>query len=148
MVLERIHADLISAMKSGDATRRDILRFLESDCKKKAIDARKEALTDEEALKVIASHIKSRKDSVAQFRAGGREDLAIPEEAAILVLEAYLPEQMSDRELETIVREFLAESGAVDDKNRGPAIGAVMKRVAGKADGGRVREMMEKILKK
>lgn len=146
MLLEKIHGDLIAAMKSGDAERRDVLRFLESDLKKRAIDARKEALSDEEAQKVVASHVKARKDSVLQFRSGGREDLAIPEEAAILILESYLPEQMSDVDLEAAVREALSENGITDAKEMGRAMGAVMKRIAGRADGNRVKVMVGKIL--
>lgn len=147
MLSQKIHEDLVLAMKSGDTERRDILRFLEADIKKKAIDTRKE-LTDEEVQKAIASQIKSRKDSVAQFRSGGREDLAAPEISAITILEAYLPAQMEDEELLVIVKESLSEAGIVDAKDIGRAMGAVMSKIAGRADGNRVREMVVKMLGK
>ncbi len=147
MLSQKIHEDLIVAMKSGDTGRRDVLRFLEADIKKKSIDTRRE-LSDEEVQKAITSQIKSRKDSIAQFRSGGREDLAEPEVSAIAILEAYLPEQMSDEDLGSIVRGALAESGVDDLKDMGRAMGAVMPKVAGRADGNRVKDMVIKVLTK
>ena len=143
---ETIHADLIRAMKAGEVAKRDTLRFLESDLKKRAIDARKNALSDEEAQKAVASQIKARKDSVEQFREGGREDLATLELEAIAILEAYLPAQMPDEELEQLVRDALAQSGITDAKDMGRAMGAVMPKIAGRADGNRVRKVVAKIL--
>lgn len=136
MLAQTIHTDLISAMKSGDTACRDVLRFLESDLKKRAIDSRKE-LTDEDIQKVIASHIKSRRDSVAQFRLGNREDLVGAELDAIVLLEKYLPRQMSQEELETFVAETLGSFGTVDI---GKAMGVLMPKISGRADGNRVRE--------
>lgn len=143
---QQIHADLIGAMKSGEAEKRDVLRFLESAMKKVMVDSRKETLTDEEVRKVIASQIKSRKDSVEQFRSGNREDLAEPEERAIELLGVYMPKQMDDAELETLVRGALEAAGVSDAKDMGRAMGAVMPKVSGRADGNRVREMVQKLL--
>lgn len=145
MLFQKIHEDLVTAMKSGDTKRRDVLRFLESDIKKREIDERKE-LSDEEVQKVIASQIKSRRDSIVQFRAGGREDLAEPEELAIRILEAYLPEQMDDEELEALVKTTLEESGISSVKDMGRAMGVVIAKIAGRADGNRVRESVQKFL--
>lgn len=143
---EQIHEDLIASMKSGETEKRDVLRFLESAIKKRAIDNKKQDLSDEEVQKVIASQIKSRRDSVGQFRAGNRVDLAEPEERAIRMLETYLPEQMGDEEIEALVQEALEKYGVTSEKDMGRAMGAIMPQVQGRADGNRVRKVVQKLL--
>lgn len=139
---------LKEAMKSGDALRRDTLRMLQSAAKNVAIDKRKPVteLTDAETEDVIRRLVKQRKDSIEQYRAGGREDLASKEESELSLLAAYLPASMPEAELRALVEEALREAGIADKSKMGQAMGVVMKKVAGRASGDDVRKMVESLL--
>lgn len=122
------------------------LRPVLSALKQASIDARKE-LTNEEIVKILTTEVKKRKDAMEQFKQGGREDLVKQAENEIKVISAYLPAQMDDAALATIVTETIKELGATDAKKAGQVVGAVMKKVKGQADGGRVKAMVESQLK-
>ncbi|MDO8584271.1 MAG: GatB/YqeY domain-containing protein [bacterium] len=139
MLKEKLQEDLKAAMKAGDAEKRDVLRMLSSAIKNKEIDKRIE-LTDEQALDVIASEVKKRKESVVQFTAGNRPELATKEEAEIKILAIYLPEQLGEEELKKIVTETLA---GMDKSDVGGAMKAVMAKVKGKADGALVSKLVK-----
>ncbi|MFA6306628.1 MAG: GatB/YqeY domain-containing protein [Patescibacteria group bacterium] len=146
-LLEQINQDLVLAMKSKDAETTSVLRMLIAAARNKEITLRKDGqaeLTDEQALEVLSSEIKKRRDSVEAYAAGGRQDLVDKENSEIKILEKYLPEQMSDDELEKVVKEVIA-AGAADF---GRIMGQTMARVKGKADGGKVGEIVKKILAK
>ena len=124
-----------------------VLRMLVAALRNKEISLRDGGaveLTDEQAQEVVASEIKKRKDSVEAYVAGGRQELADKESAEIKILEKYLPEQMGDVELKKIIEEVIA-AGATDF---GRVMGQVMARVKGKADGGKVGELVKKSLGK
>lgn len=140
MLKEKLSQDLKDAMKAAEAQKRDVLRMLVSAVKNKEIEKRTE-LTDEQVMDVIASEVKKRKDSIAQFTAGGRPELAAKEEDEIKVLATYLPEQMGDEELKKIVTETV--SGMT---NVGEAMKAVMAKVKGKADGALVSKLVKDAL--
>lgn len=145
---QNILDELKTAMKEGDALRRDTLRLVQSALKNEAIEKRKpaEELDDAEVQIVLKRMLKQRKDSIEQYEAGGRADLAEHETNEAKLLEAYLPKEMSDVELETVVREALSEAGIVDKAQFGQAMGMAMKAVAGEASGDRVKDMVGKIL--
>jgi uncharacterized protein YqeY len=146
---ETINNDLKQAMKEKKQGVLLVLRMLLSALKDKEIALRKGEeinLTEEQVIEVIASEIKKRKDSVLAYEQGGRSDLARTEKDEILILEKYLPPQLSDEELEKIVKEEIASFGEAGLKDMGKIIGRIMPRVKGKADGGRVSEMVKKIL--
>ena len=103
-------------------------------------------LDDAGVLSVIKRLSKQRKESILQFEAAGRQDLADPEKAELAVLESYLPQMMSQEEIEPIAKAKLAEIGATDKSKMGVAIGAVMKELAGQADGGDVKAVVERLL--
>lgn len=103
-------------------------------------------LDDTATLGVIKRLAKQRKESIVQFEAAGRHDLSEPEKAELLVLEAYLPQLMSQEEIEPIAKAKLAEMGPIDKSKIGMAIGALMKELAGKADGGDVKAVVERLL--
>ncbi len=142
MLKEKLSSDLKEAMKAGDAAKRDVLRMLTSAIKNKEIEKRVE-LTDEQVLEVISSEVKKRRESVAQFTAGNRPELAEKEEAEIALLIGYLPEQINEEELKKIVLETVAE---LADKNVGNAMKAVMAKVKGKADGALVSKLVKDAL--
>lgn len=144
-----LNTQLKEAMKAGDVLKRDTVRLIQSAVKNSAIDKRQEValLSDEEVMEVIKRLVKQRKDSIEQYRAGGREDLAEKEAAELAILEAYLPAEMSDEELRDLITETLAESGITAPAQMGQAMGLAMKKVSGRASGDRVRAFVESALK-
>ena len=133
--------DMKTAMKAHDTTSLGVIRFLMSEIKNAQIDG---AGSDDASLqKVIASQVKKTKEAIGEFEAAGRQDLADEEKNKLTVMEKYLPKQLSDSDLETLVREVKETVGTV--KSPGQLIGAVMKKVAGQADGARVKAMVEKV---
>ena len=103
-------------------------------------------LDDAGVLSVIKRLAKQRKESIVQFEAAGRNELAEPEKLELVVLDSYLPQMMSQEEIEPIAKAKLAELGVTDKSKIGVAIGAVMKELAGKADGGDVKAVVERLL--
>jgi len=146
-LLAQINDDLKEAMKGKDAATLSTLRMLIAAARNKEITLREggEAeLTDEQIIEVVSSEIKKRRDSAEAYTSGGRPELAEKETAEIATLQKYLPAQLSDEELEKIVKEVIA-SGA---DNFGKVMGQVMARAKGKADGGKVGELVKKLLAK
>ncbi len=144
-VKEKIVADMKEAMKAKDMTKVSTLRLLLSEIKNKEIDKKGE-LTDEEIYALIQKAVKQRKESIEQYRSGGRNDLVQKEEAELKILESYLPEQLSKDELERIIEEAIKETGATTMKDMGKVMKIVMPKVKGRADGKIVNEMVKKKL--
>jgi len=134
-ISEQIQKDMTAAMKARDERRLSTLRMVRAALKNREIDKRA-ALDDREAMQVLGTLIKQRKDSVEQFSKGGRQDLADKEAAEITVIEAYLPKAVGEEEILATVRATLAEMGSPTMKD----MGAVMKNVMAKfaASGARV----------
>jgi uncharacterized protein YqeY len=146
---QKISEDLKAAMKSGDTLKRDTLRFLDSAIKNAEIEKKKreEGLNDEEIQEVIARSVKQRRDSIAQYEAGGRADLAEKEKKEMEILMAYMPTQMSEEEVKEEVKKVIAETGATSKSEMGKAMGAAMTKLKGKADGNLVKKIVEEELK-
>ena len=133
MLTLRINDDLKSAMRSGDSRRRDALRLLTAAIKQKEVDERK-TLTDEDVVGVIEKMIKQRRDSVAQFEKGGREDLAEGERFELSVLDGYMPAGLSDAEIDAAVEAAISEVGAKGPSDMGKVMGPLKSKLAGRAD--------------
>ena len=142
---EKLKADLIEAMKNKDVLKRETIRFLNSAIKQIEVDERR-SLSDEDIIKLIQKSLKQREDSITQFKAGGREDLVEHEVAQANILKAYLPQQLSDEELEEKMREIIVQVGASSIKDMGKIMGVANKALAGIADGKRINEATKKIL--
>ena len=140
---ERIDADLKEAMRSKDELGTSVLRMLKSAVKYKEVEPGGHALEDSGVLAVIQTLIKQRRDSVEQFRAGGRPDLADKEEKEIARLQSYLPAQMSPDELHAEVRATIAQVGAKSPKDMGAVMKALLPKVQGKAEGKAVSEAVK-----
>ena len=136
---ERLKAEITTAMRSGDALRRDTLRMAENAIYN-AEKRDRRTYADDEVAAVIAREVKTRRESVEAFRAGHREDLATKEEAEIEILGAFLPAQLSDAELAALIDEAIATTGAVTPRDMGKALGWLAPRTRGRADGRRVSE--------
>jgi len=131
---ERLHDDTTAAMRSGDALRRDVLRMAQSAIYN-AEKAKRTTLSEDDVLAILAREVKTRRESVAAFRAGGREDLAAKEEAEIAILQGYLPEALSEDELRALVDEAIATTGAASARDLGKVMGWLSPRTRGRADG-------------
>ncbi|MGA7613933.1 MAG: GatB/YqeY domain-containing protein [Thermoanaerobaculia bacterium] len=142
---ERIRTDLTSSMKARDAARTSTLRMVQAALKNEQIDKGHE-LTDEEATAVVARAVKQRQDSIEQYRKGGREDLAAREEAEIAMLQDYLPQQLSETEVEAIVDQTIASTGATSKKDTGKVMKEIMASHRGTVDGRMVQEILAKKL--
>ena len=140
---ERIDADLKEAMRSKDELGTSVLRMLKSAVKYKEVEPGGHALEDGGVLAVIQTLIKQRRDSVEQFRAGGRTDLADKEEREIAKLQSYLPAQMSPDELRAEVRAAIAQVGAKSPKDMGAVMKALLPKVQGRAEGKAVSEAVK-----
>lgn len=145
---EKIHADLLAAMKAKEDTKLGALRLLKAAIMKFEVagDKKKEA-TDEETLQIIGREVKQRKDSIDAYKKGGRADLAVKEEAELKILQAYLPAQMDESELKKVVSQVITQTGAASKADFGKVMGAVMAQVKGKADGQMVSRLVGEVLK-
>jgi len=133
----QITDDMKSAMKAGDKDRLKVVRLILAAIKQVEVDKRIE-LDDAAVLSVLDKMVKQRRDSVEQFQKGNRSDLADIELAEIAVLEEYLPEQLSDAELDTLIEEAIAATGAESIRDMGKVMGQIKSRAAGRADMGAV----------
>lgn len=131
----RITEDMKAAMRSGEKDRLSCIRMLQAGIKQREVDDRIE-LDDAQVLAVIEKMIKQRRESVAQFQAGNRADLVAKESAEIALLTGYLPAQLGDAELATLVREAVASTGASSMKDMGKVMAALKPKVQGRADMG------------
>lgn len=139
---ERINDEMVSAAKARDKIRLSTLRMIKSVLHNKEIDLKRE-LNDTELLQVLSSIVKQRKDSIEQFRKGGRLELVEKEEAELKVVEEFMPEQMSEEEIDTEIEKAIGEVGAVSIKEMGKVMKALMPRLTGKADGKIVGEKVK-----
>ena len=130
---DQINNEVKDAMRSGDARRRDALRLLTAALKQKEVDDRK-ALSDSDVIATIDKMIKQRRDSIAQFEQGNRPDLAEKEQFEISVLERYMPQALSEEEIEAAIAAAISESGAKAPADMGKVMGVLKARLAGRAD--------------
>ena len=144
--IDKITEDLTAAMRAKDQLRLDTLRMTKAALMNREIE-KKRGLDDAESRQVVVSMIKQRRDSVEQYRNGGRPELADKEAAEIAILETYLPPPMDAAELEGIVRSVVTETGASSPKDMGRVMKGVMAQLAGRAaDGKLVSELVKKAL--
>ena len=142
---DRIQIDIATAMRGGDALRRDVLRMAVS----AAYNVEKKQgrpLTDDEYLAVLARELKTRRESVEAFTAGHRDDLVAKEEAEIAIIGEYLPAALTDDEVAELVREGIAATGATSPRDMGKVMGWLTPRTRGRADGKRVSELVVQTL--
>lgn len=144
--LTNLSEDMKQAMRDKDRLKLDVLRMLIAAIKNKRIELKLDELDDEQVNAVIASEIKKRKDSIESYESGGREDLAEQERKEIEILKVYQPEKMSEEEVEKIVRELVAQMGEVDKSKFGQIMGACMGKLKGQADGGEVKDVLNRVL--
>jgi hypothetical protein len=139
---QRLTEDMKTAMKGGDRARLDVIRLINAAIKQREVDERI-TLDDTQVLAVLEKMLKQRRDSVTQFQAGNRQDLADKELAEIAVIEGYLPQKLSEDELVALIATAVAEAGATGPKDMGKVVGLVKTKAAGRADMGRASELIK-----
>ena len=137
--------DIKTAMKAGDKDRLKVLRLVSAAIKQVEVDERTE-LDDVAVLGILNKMVKQRRDSITQYTDGNRQDLADIEAAEIVVIETYLPTKLSDDELEEMIDEAIAQSGAENIRDMGKVMGMIKTKAAGRADMGAVGAMVKKRL--
>ena len=156
---QKIQAAIKEAMRSKDELRLSVLRMLSSamhnrEIEKRTKSGKSEELAEEEITASIRSEVKKRRDSIAEFEKGGRKDLVEKESSELKILDGYLPQELSDEEIEKIVKEVIGSIGEVTPKpfdkaqgrDFGRVMGEVMKKIKGQASGDRVSDIVRKVL--
>jgi len=141
-IRERVSGEMIKAAKDKDKAKLSVLRMIKSALHNKEIDL-KDEFGEKEILQVLSSMIKQRKDSVEQFRNGGRLELAEKEGKEIEVIQGFMPEQMSEEKIKTEIENAIEEAGATSIRDMGKVMKLIMPRLTGKADGKAVGEAVK-----
>jgi len=142
---ERLTADMKEALKAHDAARLSTIRMVFSAVRNKEIDSRKD-MDDEGVLSVLATSAKQRRESIEQYEKAGRQDLVDKEKAELEVIRSYMPQQMGREEIEALVKDAVAESGAKGPGDMGKVMKVLMPKVKGRADGKLVNEVVKAAL--
>jgi len=144
-ILDRLKSDMIEATKARESERLGVIRFVRSEMKNRAIELGRD-LKDEDAIEVLARVAKRHREAIDQFGPAGRDDLVAKERASLDVVSQYLPEQLSEDEIASLVDEAITESGATSVREMGLVMKAVMPKMKGRADGKVVKAMVQRRL--
>jgi uncharacterized protein len=142
---ERLNQDMKQSLKAHDAARLSAIRMIISAVRNKEIDSRKD-MDDEGVLSVLSTSAKQRRESIEQYEKAGRQDLVDKEKAELEVIMSYMPQQMGREEIEALVKEAIAESGAAGPNDMGKVMKVLMPKVKGRADGKLVNEVVKAAL--
>lgn len=143
---ERISEDIKTAMKAKDKVRLETVRSIKKLLLEKEVSLRpqgQETLTESQELELLAQLAKQRRDSIEQYHKAGRDDLAQQEAEELAILEEYLPEQLSDEEVNTVLDEIIAQTGATSIKDMGKVMGVAMQQLKGRAEGQKIQAMVK-----
>jgi len=142
---DQIKSDVKDAMRAKEVVKRDTLRNIQASIKQIEVDERRD-VTDTDVESIMMKYLKQREDAKTQFADAGRDDLVEKEDAEIAIVKAYLPEPMDDAELEAVLKEVIATTGAESMKDMGKVMGAAKTAIGSRADGGRINGMVKKLL--
>lgn len=144
-MIEAFYSDYKTALKGGDKLKVSTLRLVLAECKNAEI-AKKAPLTRDEVVTVLAREARKRKEAIGEFARGGRTDLVEKESAELAIIEAYLPQKVSEEELRRMAEDVIRELGASSTKDLGKVMSQLMPRLKGRADGGQVNLMVRRML--
>ncbi|TET88477.1 MAG: GatB/YqeY domain-containing protein [Sulfurovum sp.] len=142
---EQIKNDIKDAMRAKETLKRDTLRNIQAAIKQIEVDERRD-VSDADVEAILMKYAKQREDAMAQFKDAGRDDLVEKELAELALVKTYLPEPMDDAELESVLKEVIASTGAESMKDMGKVMGAAKGAIGSRADGGRINVMVKKLL--
>ena len=145
-LLERLNDDMKQAMKAKDKEKLSVIRLVKASLQNEAIHLGVDTLREEDELTILSRELKQRNDSLDEFKSAGRDDLVEKIEKEIEILKVYMPEQLSEEELEELVKQTIQEVNALSKKEFGKVMGAIMPKVKGKADGASVQKLVQKHL--
>ena len=145
---EQIEKDFTDALRARDERKLSALRLFKTELKKREVSGQKKAPTDTEAVEVLSTLVKQRRESIRLFQEGHRQDLVMKEEAELSILLGYLPQPLSPSELEAMIEQIIAETQAAGPKDQGKVMKAIMAKVTGRADGKAVSEIVKQKLSK
>ncbi|MFG6114286.1 GatB/YqeY domain-containing protein [Halobacillus sp. MO56] len=145
-LVERLNEDMKQAMRNKDKEKLTVIRMVKASLQNEAIKLGRGELSEEEELTVLSREVKQRKDSLHEFKEAGREDLVEKLNREIEILQAYMPKQLSEEELEQVVQDTITEVGASSKQDMGKVMSAIMPKVKGKADGSQVNKLVLKHL--
>ncbi|MCY7465918.1 GatB/YqeY domain-containing protein [Bacillus safensis] len=145
-LLEQLNSDMKLMMKNREKDKLVVIRMVKASLQNEAIKLKKDSLTGDEELTVLSREIKQRKDSLREFSKANRLDLVDKVQKEIDILDVYLPEQLSEEELQTIVKETITETGASSKADMGKVMSAIMPKVKGKADGAVINRLVSEQL--
>jgi uncharacterized protein len=141
-LVERLNSDMKQAMKNREKDKLSVIRMVKASLQNEGIKLGKQELSEDEELTVLSRELKQRKDSLQEFDKAGRQDLVEKLQSEIEIVEAYLPKQLSEDELNAIVTQAIAETNATSKADMGKVMSAVMPKVKGKADGSLVNKLV------
>lgn len=141
----KLNEDMVTAAKAKDKIRLSALRMLKTALHNREIDLMR-PLNETETMQILSGLVKQRKDSIEQFAKGGRQDLVEKEEAELKILQDFMPAQMSDEEVEALIKKAIADVGAVSVKDMGKVMKALMPQITGRADGKAAGEKVKALL--
>lgn len=142
---EQLNHDMKIAMKTKDKTKLSVIRMVRASVKKLEID-KKSPLSREETLDVIVREIKQRRDSIAEFEKASRDDLVQKEKEELEILQTYLPEQLSEEELRSLIQQEIERLGATSKADLGKVMGSIVPKIKGKADGKKAQQIVQELL--
>ena len=145
---DQIEKDFTDALKARDERKLSALRLFKTDLKKRQVSGQKKEMTDAEAVEVLSTLVKQRRESIRFFQEGRRQDLVEKEEAEMNILLHYLPQPLSPSELEALIDQTVAETQATGPKDQGKVMKTIMGKVTGRADGKAVSEIVKLKLSK
>lgn len=134
------------AMKEKDKTRLSVIRMLRAALQNEAINQGVDTLSEDDEVMILSRQVKQINESLTEFKSAGRDDLVEKSEQELAILEQYLPEQLTEEEIEEIVKKAIESTGATSKKEFGKVMGAVMPQVKGKADGSQVQKLVQQLL--
>ena len=142
---DQIKSDIKDAMRAKEVLKRDTLRNIQAAIKQIEVDERRD-VTDTDVESILMKYLKQREDAKIQFADAGRDDLVEKEDAEIAIVKVYLPEPMDDAELESVLKDVIASVGAESMKDMGKVMGAAKSAIGSRADGGRINQIVKKLL--
>ncbi|WP_077327057.1 GatB/YqeY domain-containing protein [Virgibacillus siamensis] len=145
-LMEQLNQDMKRAMKSKDKESLAVIRMVKASLQNESIKLGNKDLSEDEELSVLSRELKQRKDSLQEFKSAGRDDLVKKLETEINILQEYMPEQLSEGELEAVVQTTIQEVNATSKKDMGKVMSAIMPKVKGKADGSQINKLVQKHL--
>lgn len=145
-LLERLNEDMKQAMKNKEKEKLSVIRMLKAAMQNEAIKLGRQTLSEEEELTVLSREVKQRKDSLHEFQKANRDDLAEKVQNELAFVDIYMPEQLTDEEVEALVKQAISESGASSKVDMGKVMGILMPKVKGKADGTLVSKLVQRHL--